>query len=378
MKTDISKYTNYGGHTFNEDSYGCGDNVFVVADGLGSHENSKAASQTTVEYILKNLNTADAISYDFQRMESEIQAVNQAVLAMQEQTGYRESRTTLAAAWLSEEKFRCVNIGDSRVYFFRQGRVFQQTTDHSVCQAAVLMGDIAPWEIRKHPDRSKLLKVLGDHHELNVPELLPVVDVYDGDAFLICSDGFWEFVYEEEMEFDLHKSATANEWLGYMLRRQLARAQNREDNYTVICGIIHSERQYIPPPESKIKKEKKRKKFSLKIICILLAVLLLLSGGGIAVWKLDLLPKLLHTTKDDEPQLVESRARVDRFDHTPDTVGEETEPSVEEIVPPVEETEPSVEETEPPMEETPPKQPAIPENIEDMINQNQFPGMIQP
>lgn len=70
--------------------------------------------------------------------------------------------------------------------------------------------------------------------------------MHNGDAFLICSDGFWEYVYETEMEADLLKSDSTEVWLKYMLKRHILRAENKGDNYTAICGIIHFEDGEVP------------------------------------------------------------------------------------------------------------------------------------
>ena len=59
-----------------------------------------------------------------------------------------------------------------------------------------------------------------------------------GDAFLLCSDGFWEYVLENEMEIDLSKSNSAEEWVKFMLVRLLLKMNGKNDNFTVIGGII--------------------------------------------------------------------------------------------------------------------------------------------
>ena len=94
--------------------------------------------------------------------------------------------TTIAAGALREGKFILGNVGDSRVYYFRNGRVIAQTRDHSVCQAAVELGQLTPEQIRGSEDRVKLLKVLGNFDRLELkrqPEQIPAMN---GDAFLIC------------------------------------------------------------------------------------------------------------------------------------------------------------------------------------------------
>ena len=64
------------------------------------------------------------------------------------------------------------------------------------------------------------------------------ITIQKGDAFLLCSDGFWEFVLEKEMEEDLFRSKDTKEWMERMLKRQVERARDQDDNYTVVCGRL--------------------------------------------------------------------------------------------------------------------------------------------
>ena len=83
---------------------------------------------------------------------------------------------------------------------------------------------------------NKLLKVLGDTEELRIDQIREPVDIEPGDAFLLCTDGFWEYVYETEMEIDLIKSRSPKEWTEYMVKRLLLRPAAERDNFTVLAG----------------------------------------------------------------------------------------------------------------------------------------------
>ena len=97
------------------------------------------------------------------------------------------------------------------MYCFRKGEIIFQSVDHSLSQLAVISGDITADEIRGHIDRNKLIRVLGVKENVN-PDL-NVLEAKSGDAFLLCSDGFWENIEEKEMEELLKKSRTVDEWL---------------------------------------------------------------------------------------------------------------------------------------------------------------------
>ena len=228
MYIDSYNYTNKGKYPVNEDSFFCGDNIFAVADGLGGHGGGDTASACAVRYISENYRSAQEIT-------ELIGGANNAVRGLD-----NGSRSTVAAAFVEDGIFYYINVGDSRVYFFRNGRLLCRTKDHSVCQAAVDAGTMTEDEIRGHEDRSRLLKVLGENETLKLPRCEPIT-LRDGDAFLICSDGFWDFVYETEMEVDLLKSDSAKRWGDHMLRRHLKRSYCESDNFTLVCGIVHLE-----------------------------------------------------------------------------------------------------------------------------------------
>ena len=234
MFIDSAKYTCAAGHDINEDSHLCDADkgIFIVADGLGGHSDGEKASSKAIEYFEKN----SLGGYTDERITQLLEGANTEVL-----NNCDGGKTTVAAAFIENGNFIYANAGDSRVYYFRDGKIIAQTKDHSVCQASVDMGLIRFEDIRGNEDRSKLLKVLGNDERLNIKKHYQPVGIRQGDAFLICSDGFWEYVYENEMEADLSESENAEMWLKRMLERHVARAENKGDNYTAVCGIIHTD-----------------------------------------------------------------------------------------------------------------------------------------
>ncbi|MGN0675277.1 MAG: PP2C family protein-serine/threonine phosphatase, partial [Oscillospiraceae bacterium] len=229
---DTASYTGCGGHEINEDSFCCAADFFAVADGLGGHINGEEASRCAIGYLKKNAHG----DYSEDNVKRLLEGANSAVFRQA-----KGAKTTIAVLFAENGVFRYANVGDSRVYIFRNDRLLAMTKDHSVCRAAVDMGTMKFDEIRRSEDRSKLLKVLGNDDKLNVPKGYPPIQMQEGDAFLICSDGFWDYVLESEMEADLLKSDSPKKWLNYMLKRHIAAAMNKGDNYTAICGMVRAE-----------------------------------------------------------------------------------------------------------------------------------------
>lgn len=240
MVIDAFAYTSPGGRPVNEDfcSFEIGDSrsCFVVADGLGGHDKGEIASELAGNYMLEQMRTMEEITED--SLFTALTGANTSVMEGQRQ--FPGMRTTIAAAAVDNGKLWECHVGDSRVYLFKNGCLYYQSRDHSVVQLSAEMGDIRPEEIRLHPDRSKLLKVLGNEEELRLTRQAEPMDLEPGDAFLLCTDGFWDYVWETEMEADLVKSADAEEWIVFMVKRVLLKAPQDHDNFTVAAGMVRS------------------------------------------------------------------------------------------------------------------------------------------
>ena len=230
MRFDTASYSNIGGREVNEDSvlvkpYG-GALLAAVADGLGGHGGGDVASQTALKVL--DARCKEAFPADEAAWKTTCAALNAAVLAAQSERV--RMKTTLALAAVYGETLACVHVGDSRVYYFHEGSVRYQSADHSVSQLAVLAGEITVAEIRFHEDRSRLLRSLGSE-EAAAPDVRLFQDApQPGDALLLCSDGFWEYVLEKEMLDTLLCVRSAQAWLDSMRRILKKRAKRGNDN----------------------------------------------------------------------------------------------------------------------------------------------------
>lgn len=236
-------YTNSGSRSNNEDyckayqhdSYG----AWVLADGLGGHGSGEVASRLAADYVIEVAKRTKLFSDE--DLLAIMNASNKQILSSQKKNlTDKDMRTTIVSAFMKDEKIKYFNVGDSRFYYFKNGCLYKQSMDHSISQAAVGMGEITQDEIRFHDDRNKLLKVLGDTEDLKISKVEPAINIESGDSFLLCSDGLWEYVYETEMEIDLLKSSTPEEWCNFMVKRLLHRVTGNNDNFTAVCVFIGS------------------------------------------------------------------------------------------------------------------------------------------
>ena len=147
------------------------------------------------------------------------------------QSGGCAMMSTIALLAVEGRLARWAHVGDTRLYRFLDGKLVFQSRDHSASQAAVLLGEITPEQIRFHPSRSRVLRALGQEGELRVEQGSARLEAGQ-NAFLLCTDGFWEYVYENEMAETLRRSSSPQEWLERMRRYIAARAPRDNDNNT--------------------------------------------------------------------------------------------------------------------------------------------------
>jgi serine/threonine protein phosphatase PrpC len=175
----------------NEDSLFVADKagLWVVADGMGGHENGQWASQTLVaqfaELAAGRISTNDL----FAALDAGNHAIVTAGEAQRAQMG-----TTVVVAHASHHELLCLWVGDSRIYRWRDHALTQLTRDHSVVQELIDRGRLAPDEADEHPMSHVLSRAVGTESALNIDRI--AASVQPGDRFLLCSDGLTKVVPE--------------------------------------------------------------------------------------------------------------------------------------------------------------------------------------
>jgi serine/threonine protein phosphatase PrpC len=207
----------------------------VLADGAGGHGGGDVAAQTAAAAVLEAFAVHPAC--DPARVRELIDLANGAVVSRQPLSeATRDMRSTLVV-WLCDPALATAawgHVGDSRLYCFRAARLLSCTRDHSLYQTMVDAGMADPAALRGNPQRNVLIASLGslEHFEAEVPSgnflLLP------GDAFLICSDGFWEGLGEAEMEAALKRAVDPQAWIEDLEQSLVRQARPGQDNYSAM------------------------------------------------------------------------------------------------------------------------------------------------
>lgn len=240
MKISTAYLSEQGGREKNDDTV-CvikeqNKMCVFVGDGLGGYDGGKIASMKAAETIMDFRKQHDLL--DETNMQTAA-ALADKMVKKQQLIRKGNMKTTIVALEISETKARWMHVGDSRLYHFKNGKLIEQTMDHSVSQVSVLMGEITQEEIRFHEDRNRVLRALGsDNAKPDISKLTEITG--EKEAFLICTDGFWEYVYEKEMEKTLGNAETPEEWLEQMKVILEDRVSDGNDNYTaaaVFCEV---------------------------------------------------------------------------------------------------------------------------------------------
>lgn len=186
--------------THNEDSVLAHPPLFVVADGLGGHEAGEVASSIAIE----TLRDHSPKRPDPSALARAVRAANREVIrAAREGIGREGMGTTMTAAIVEGTSIAVAQVGDSRAYLYREGRLSRITQDHSFVHDLFMRGEITAEEAFIHPRRNVITRALGTDPNMIADGY--AVDGQPGDRLLLCTDGLSGMLTEPEMATILGK-----------------------------------------------------------------------------------------------------------------------------------------------------------------------------
>jgi PPM family protein phosphatase len=209
----------------------------VLADGAGGHEHGAEASRRAVTHIEDSLADA-APPFTPEHLTHSVRAAHAELQSRQPGAqGLARMHTTVVVLWIDGRAERALwsHVGDSRLYRLRHGVVDVITRDDSVVQRMVDGGLLRPEEARTHPQKNQLIAALGVEDAVDPHTLVQSVAIDDGDAFLLCSDGWWEPLSDADIARTLNDADTAQDWLDAMQQQIESRASPKQDNFSAIA-----------------------------------------------------------------------------------------------------------------------------------------------
>lgn len=238
MILDSFEFTYIGGREENQDFLGKKETaeagIYVVADGLGGHEKGGLASKCAVKLLTEQWDASAEPEESL--LKEQIARANEGILQLQQQENC-VTKSTVALLCIAANKAAWANTGDSRVYYIHDGELAEITADHSVAYKKYKTGEITRAGIAMDEDQSRLFRSLGNSSRWE-PNTYSCDELTSGDAFLLCSDGLWEYVLDEEVLVDYLKSETAQEWGRRLLLRAIDRINSGNDNLSLITLML--------------------------------------------------------------------------------------------------------------------------------------------
>ena len=228
----------------NEDSYLMVPDrgIFVVADGMGGHAAGEVASEMAVRFVARDLGSLKGLSDDqvAERMRVSVRTANSAIFQRTlTEHDKRGMGTTVTALVLYDTRFLIGQVGDSRCYLLRDGKLTQITKDHSYVQEQVDAGYLTPEQARSHPYSNVITRCVGANSDV-MPDVY-LGTVKPGDLFLLASDGLTGMLEDHQLADVLHADRMPQEQVDALVAE--ANRHGGLDNITAIIVRIDSVEQ---------------------------------------------------------------------------------------------------------------------------------------
>ena len=272
----------------NEDAHIAEQNLFAVADGMGGHNAGEVASAMAIEHLrnvaISGVTSAEAFAQVVRDLNGAIYS------SATSTTDQRGMGTTLAAAALltsisdtdQPSQIVIANVGDSRTYLLRSGKLRQLSVDHSYVQELVTEGLLTVDEARTHPRRNIVTRALGIDEQVSVDTW--TIPMFDGDRFMLCSDGLVDEVPLDEIT-EMMREHSAPQHVAERLVSAAKRHGGR-DNITVIVVDVSinaaAQEAVVDPDIAPVIASESTMSIKKRILAIVIVVALC-SGGFAAL-----------------------------------------------------------------------------------------------
>jgi len=222
----------------NEDAFGycVEEGVFALCDGMGGAAAGEIASRIAVDTLIERLCAADSHENRKKVLESAIAAANQRVHAHAEKDAALHGMgTTLVALAIGGDRALIGNVGDSRCYLFRDGRLTRQTHDHSLVDEQVRLGQLTQDEAEHSPLRNVITRAIGT--QVSVAADIAELHLHPGDLLMLCSDGLTKELSDDRIAGMMADTPDLDDLCAQLIAA--AKAAGGHDNVTAV--IVRAE-----------------------------------------------------------------------------------------------------------------------------------------
>lgn len=211
----------------------CQDTVqlYAVCDGMGGTDSGEEASYRAVKELAKRKQNHGSM-IDPKELTAVLREISEKINreAMQRE---QKSGTTIVMMLLAGDRAIFANVGDSRIYRFRNGKLTQVSVDHSKVQRMISMGILTPEQAKKDPGRHVITQYLGMSQDIKVsPYIVLDTNLHDGDVYILCSDGLTDMVEDSRIETILKKEKYNRDAVQELLKE--AMNNGGRDNVTIM------------------------------------------------------------------------------------------------------------------------------------------------
>jgi protein phosphatase len=240
MQFSVYQESHIGGRKVNQDRMGYSFTrdalLLVLADGMGGHLRGEVAATVALRTIstLFQQQAQPYVKKPQRFLEEAFHAAHRDIHQYRiEQQMPEAPRTTIVACLIQHNIATWAHCGDSRLYWLREGQLLARTRDHSHVENLIARGLAQPSERATHPDRNKLFNCLGAD-SLPKVEVSPGASLLPGDQLLLCSDGLWSMLPDDELVRRMH-AQTVVRAVPDILQAALAAAGGASDNVTALA-----------------------------------------------------------------------------------------------------------------------------------------------
>lgn len=214
--------------------------VLAVSDGMGGADAGEVASALVVQSLREAMRTAQG-GWD-EATRQAVERANRDVWSAAKEPGKKGMGATVTAVCVHGNVAHIAEVGDSRAYLMRNGRIRQITRDQSFVQFLVDSGALKPEEAAKYPMKNVVLQAMGQKEDVQVA--LGRLELRRGDRLLLCSDGLSGMVTADEMRGAVDRASTPDAACRALV--DLANERGGEDNITVVIAEVAGEGLELP------------------------------------------------------------------------------------------------------------------------------------